>query len=71
MAISLALGAIIGIALQIYNDYKTRQIKPDAEEKDFAPQQNQTLSLLCNFDEAFKLCLESVTFLKKGKVKSC
>lgn len=66
---AFALGAIIGIGLQIYSDYKTRKIKPDAEEKDFAPQQNQTISLLCNFDEAFGLCMESVTFLKKGKVK--
>ena len=25
--------------------------------------------MLCNFDEAFRLCLESVSALKKGKVK--
>lgn len=68
LAISLTLGATIGIALQFYNDYKTRQIKPDAVEKEFATKQNQTLSVLCNSDEAFNLSLESVAYLKRGKV---
>lgn len=61
-------GAILGLGMQIYSDYRTRKIKPDAEEKDFnIPQTKQTF-LLCNYHEAFNLCLESVTFLKKGNV---
>lgn len=68
--ISFAFGAIIGIGLQFYSDFKVLKIKPDAQEKDFAPQQNQIISLLCNFEEAFNLCLESIAHLKKGNVKS-
>ncbi|MBX7171424.1 MAG: hypothetical protein K1X72_10755 [Pyrinomonadaceae bacterium] len=61
-------GAVFGIGMQIYSDYRTRKIKPDAGEKDFDIQQTKQTFLLCSYQEAFNLCLESVTFLKKGNV---
>jgi hypothetical protein len=67
--LSLICGAIIGIGFQIFNDYRTRKIKPDAEEKDFAVRHKKQTFLLCNYETAFDLCLESVGFVKKGKVK--
>ena len=61
-------GVVFGIGMQIYSDYRTRKIKPDAGEKDFEIQQTKSIFLLCNYHETFNLCLESVTFLKKGNV---
>ncbi|NJM52054.1 MAG: hypothetical protein HC846_00880 [Blastocatellia bacterium] len=64
------LGAVCGIGMQFYSDYRTRKIKPDAEEKDFVLPQKRETFLLCSYDEAFDLCLESVSHLRKGKVKT-
>ncbi|HRH46889.1 MAG TPA: hypothetical protein PKY82_34905 [Pyrinomonadaceae bacterium] len=66
--LSFIYGAVFGVGMQIYSDYRTRKIKPDAGEKDFDIQQTKQKFLLCSYDEAFNLCLESVTFLKKGNV---
>lgn len=62
-------GAFIGIILQIISNYKTRQTESEAAEDDFSTYQNRTVSLLCEFDKAFDLCLESIEFLKKGKIE--
>lgn len=67
LLISFSVGAVIGIVLQIFNDYKTRQTEVEATEQDFVPYQNRTISLLCSFEKAFELCLEAVGQLKKGK----
>lgn len=64
---AFSVGAIIGILLQIINDYTTRKTESEGSEQDFAPFQNRTISLLCGFEKAFELCLESVGQLKKGK----
>ena len=63
---AFSIGAILGIVLQIFNDYKTRKTNSEATEQDFTPYQNRTLSLLCSFERAFDLCLEAVGQLKKG-----
>ena len=62
-------GAVIGIVLQIISNYKTRQTESEAAEEDFATYQTRTVSILCGFDDAFDLCLESVEQLKKGKIE--
>lgn len=62
-------GAVFGIGMQFYSDYRTRKIKPDAEEKDFVLPQKRETFLLCSYDEAFDLCLESISRLRKGKIK--
>lgn len=64
------LGAVCGIGMQFYSDYRTRKIKPDAEEKDFVLPQQRESFLLCSYEEAFDLCLESISHLRKGKVKT-
>lgn len=63
-------GAAVGIGMQFYSDYRTRKIKLDAEEKDFLLPQKRETFLLCGYDEAFDLCLESINHLRKGKVKT-
>lgn len=65
----LVYGVIFGIGTQIYSDYKTRKVKPNAIEKDFSVRQKQATFLLFDYDEAFDLCLKSVETLRKGKVK--
>lgn len=68
--LSLIYGAIIGIGLQIYSDYRTRKIKAGAEEKDFSVLQKNETVLLCDYEQAFALCRESVESLKRGKVRT-
>jgi hypothetical protein len=63
-------GAVFGIGMQLYSDYKVRKIKPDAEEKDFTPLQNRQVVLLCDYGRAFDLCLESVEILERSKIKT-
>lgn len=68
VAFSFAFGAIIGIGLQIYSDYKTRKYKADAVEKDFDPDHKWIISLFCNVEKAFEFCQEAVGQLKNGKI---
>lgn len=62
-------GVVFGVGAQLYSDYRTRKIKPDAEEKDFSSRNSANIVLLYDYDEAFDLCLESVEVLRKGKLK--
>jgi hypothetical protein len=67
--VGIIFGAVFGFGIQFYSDYKVKQIKPDATEKDFDVRQNQTFILFYDYDRAFDLCLESIEFVKKAKVK--
>lgn len=66
---AFSVGAIIGIILQIYNDYKIRETEVEATEEQFATHQTRRISLLCDFDEAFELCIKSIEDLKKGRIE--
>jgi hypothetical protein len=68
--VGIIFGAVFGFGIQFYSDYKVRQVKPDATEKDFDVRQNQTFILFYDYDTAFDLCLESIAFVKKGKLKN-
>jgi hypothetical protein len=67
--VGIIFGAVFGFGIQFYSDYKVRQVKPDATEKDFDVRQNQTFVLFYDYDKAFDLCLESIEYLEKGKLK--
>lgn len=69
MLFSFVLGAMAGIGMQVYSDYKTLKVKPNAVEEDFGPRQTQIVPLFCSYQDAFNLCLESVTYLNKGIVQ--
>jgi hypothetical protein len=66
---AFSVGAILGIVLQIFNDYKIRKTATEATGQDFTSHQNRTISLLCNFEKAFDLCLEAVRQLKGNKIE--
>jgi hypothetical protein len=62
-------GALCGLGLQLYSDYKVKQIKHDATEKDFDVCQKQTFILFYDCDKSFDLCLESMEYVEKAKLK--
>jgi hypothetical protein len=62
-------GAIFGLVIQFYSDYRTRKALPGANEEDFGVRQKRNLVLFCDYDQAFDLCLESINYLRKGKLK--
>ena len=70
MLILFTYGAVIGLVMQIYSDRKIRQLQPNAKEEDFSTHQTQLSFLLCDYQKAFDLCLESIEFLKNGNVKT-
>jgi hypothetical protein len=69
MLVGVIFGAVFGFGIQFYSDYKVRQVKPDATEKDFDVRQEQTFILFYDYDKVFDLCLESIEYLEKGKLK--
>jgi hypothetical protein len=69
MLFGIIFGAVFGFGFQFYSDYKVRQIKPDADEKDFDVCQKQTFVLFYDYDKAFDLCLESMEYVEKAKLK--
>jgi hypothetical protein len=66
----IIFGAVFGFGIQFYSDYKVRQVNPDATEKDFDVRQKQTFILFYDDDKAFDLCLESIDYIDKGKIKN-
>lgn len=67
--VGIIVGAVFGFGMQYYSDYKVLRVKPDATEKDFDVRQKQTFVLFYDYDTAFDLCLESIEYLEKGKLK--
>jgi hypothetical protein len=67
--VGIIFGAVFGFGMQFYSDYKVKQIKPDATEKDFEVCQKQTFILFYDYDKAFDLCLETIDYVEKGKLK--
>jgi hypothetical protein len=67
--VGIIFGAVFGFGIQFYSDYKVKQIKPDATEKDFDVRQKQTFILFYDYDKAFDLCLESTEYIEKAKLK--
>jgi hypothetical protein len=68
--VGIIFGAVFGFGIQFYSDYKVKQLKPDATEKDFDVRQNQTFILFYDYDKAFDLCLESIDYIEKGRIKN-
>ncbi|HEX8735815.1 MAG TPA: hypothetical protein VF721_10855 [Pyrinomonadaceae bacterium] len=58
----------MGLGLQIYSDYKVRQIAPEAGEEAFKVRQKRNSVLFAGYDRAFDICLESVSVLSRAKV---
>lgn len=64
------VGAISGLVLQLYSDYKTRQINENTSEEDFNPHQKENLVLFYHYEKTFNLCLESIPVLDDAEIVS-
>jgi hypothetical protein len=69
MLFGFVSGSLMGLALQIYSDYKVRQVAPEAGAEAFKVRQQRNLVLFAGYDRAFDICLESADVLRKAKVK--
>lgn len=69
MLFGFVLGSLMGLGLQVYSDYKVRQVAPKADAEAFKIRQKRNLVLFADYERAFDICLESAGVLRRAKVK--
>jgi hypothetical protein len=63
------LGAIEGLIIQLWSEYRTKSISRTKEEKDFSILQKRNIVLLLNLADAFNVCEESIEQLGNARIK--
>ena len=66
---AIVMGAVTGFILLYWSDSKARKISVRNDEEIYKVKQKRTVTLLLNYEKAFKLCKESLFSLNRSKIK--
>lgn len=62
-------GAFQGLIIQAWSHWRTKKLSKNRAETDFSVKQERIVVLLLTAEKAFDLCVESVSYVEKSKLK--
>ncbi len=63
------VGSIFGLVMLFYNDYRVRKVASKDDEGAYQVRPKRKIILFTNYEKSFEWCKESISVIRKGKLK--